>query len=208
MTQRYISIKSKITLRSFILLIIKSMIYIIPTDTCYWLASSLDDIKNYDKIYKIKKRSFSKPLAIMVSDFNWLRENTSLNSKQIDYLRNYTTPFTILTDSIPISLWLNYSSEKWEWFQNRDMYQKIAFRIAHNDAQKKLIKEVGPIFLTSANTSGEKEIYSKDEIKETFSYYLEKKIVEILPGEVGYNKASDIFEFSWDWLWIRYLRKN
>jgi hypothetical protein len=48
----------------------------------------------------------------MVSDFNWLRENTSLNSKQIDYLRNYTTPFTILTDSIPISLWLNYSSEK------------------------------------------------------------------------------------------------
>jgi tRNA A37 threonylcarbamoyladenosine synthetase subunit TsaC/SUA5/YrdC len=76
------------------------------------------------------------------------------------------------------------------------MYQKIAFRIAHNDAQKKLIKEVGPIFLTSANTSGEKEIYSKDEIKETFSYYLEKKIVEILPGEVGYNKASDIFEFS------------
>ncbi|MFA5917473.1 MAG: Sua5/YciO/YrdC/YwlC family protein [Candidatus Gracilibacteria bacterium] len=184
------------------------MIYIIPTDTCYGIACSLDDIKNYDKIYKIKKRSFGKPLAIMVLDFNWLKTNTTLNDKQIEFLKNYSKPFTVLTNSVPISLWLNYESENGEGFQNRDMYQKIAFRIAHNNAQKKLIKEVGPIFLTSANTSGEKEIYKKEEIKEAFSYYIEKKIVEILPGEVGNNKASDIFEFSGDGLGIRYLRKN
>ena len=61
------------------------------------------------------------------------------------------------------------------------MYKKIALRVAHNDAQKKLIKEVGPIFLTSANTSGEQEIYKKEELKEVFSYYLEKNIVKILP---------------------------
>jgi L-threonylcarbamoyladenylate synthase len=184
------------------------MIYIIPTDTCYWIACSIDDITNYEKIYKIKKRSFAKPLAIMVLDFNWLKTNTILNDKQIEFLKNYSKPFTVLTNSVPISLWLNYESENWEWFQNRDIYKKIALRIAHNDAQKKLIKQVWPIFLTSANTSGEKEIYKKEELKEAFSYYLDKKIVEILPGEVGNNKTSDIFEFSWDGLWIRYLRKN
>lgn len=184
------------------------MIYIIPTDTCYWLACSLDDIINYEKIYKIKKRSFAKPLAIMVSDFNWLKANTTLNDKQIGFLKNYTKPFTVLTDSKNISLWLNYESENWEWFQNRDMYKKIAIRVAHNDAQKKLIKEVWPIFLTSANTSWEKEIYKKEELKEVFSYYIDKKIVEILLGQVGNNKASDIFEFIWDWLEIKYLRKN
>lgn len=184
------------------------MIYILPTDTCYWLACSLDDITNYEKIYKIKKRSFAKPLAIMVSDFNWLKNNTSLNSKQIEFLRNYKKPFTVLTDSKNVSLWLNYETESWEWFQNRDMYKKIAFRVAHNDTQKKLIKEVGPIFLTSANTSGEKEIYKKEELKEVFNYYLEKNIVRILPWEVGNNKASDIFEFVEEWLEIKYLRKN
>ncbi|NDK08529.1 hypothetical protein EOM39_04775 [Candidatus Gracilibacteria bacterium] len=184
------------------------MIYIIPTDTCYGIACAIDDIQNYEKIYKIKKRSFAKPLAIMVSDFNWLRVNTNLNDKQIEFLKKYKKPFTILTDSIPVSLWLNYENEEGVGFQNRDMYKKIAFRVAHNDAQKKLIKEVGPIFLTSANTSGETEIYKKEELKETFSYYLEKNIAKILPGEVGHNKASDIFEFVGDGVEVKYLRKN
>lgn len=186
----------------------KTMIYIIPTDTCYWIACAIDDIINYEKIYKIKKRSFAKPLAIMVSDFNWLRANTNLKDKQLEFLRNYKKPFTILTDSSPVSLWLNYENEEWVWFQNRDVYKKIAFRVAHNDSQTKLIKEVGPIFLTSANTSGETEIYKKEELKETFSYYLEKNIVKILPWEVGNNKASDIFEFVGDGVEVKYLRKS
>lgn len=184
------------------------MIYIIPTDTCYWLACAIDDIQNYEKIYKIKKRSFAKPLALMISDFNWLRVNTNLNDKQIEFLKNYDKPFTILIESTPVSLWINYESEDWIWFQNRDIYKKIAFRVAHNDAQKKLIKEVWPIFLTSANTSGETEIYKKDVIKEVFSYYLDKKIIQLLSGEVGNNKASDIFEFVGDSLDVNYLRKN
>lgn len=31
-------------------------------------------------------------------------------------------------------------------YENNDVYQKIAFRVAHNDEQKKLVKEIGPIF--------------------------------------------------------------
>lgn len=184
------------------------MIYLLPTDTCFWIACSIDDIKNYEKIYKIKKRTLDKPLAIMVSDFNWLKENTTLNKEQIDFLKNHEKPFTVLTDSSSISLWLSFETEDWVGFQNRDVYQKIALRVAHNDSQKKLIKKVWPIFLTSANTSWEEEIYDINKLEETFSYYLEKKIVKILPGTNGDSKTSDIFEFEWDSLEVKYLRKN
>ena len=63
------------------------MIYIIPTDTCYWMACSLSNIKNYEKIYKIKKRDLWKPLTIMIEDFNWLTKNTTLNKDQINFLK-------------------------------------------------------------------------------------------------------------------------
>ncbi|MDD3302478.1 MAG: Sua5/YciO/YrdC/YwlC family protein [Candidatus Gracilibacteria bacterium] len=184
------------------------MIYLVPTDTCYGIACAIDDIKNYEKIYKIKKRSFEKPLAIMILDFAWLKNNTTLNEKQIEFLKDYDKPFTVLTNSSPVSLWLNYEDENGVGFHNRGVYKKIAFRVANNETQKKLIKSVGPIFLTSANTSGDKEIYKIDELEEVFSYYLDKKIIEILPGSVGNKNTSDIFEFVGDSVEVNYLRKS
>ncbi len=184
------------------------MIYLIPTDTCFWIACSINETKSYEKIYKIKKRNYEKALAIMVYDFNWLKENTSLTKKQINFLKNYKKPFTVLTNSNSISLWLNYENENGIWFQNRNIYKKIALRVAHNDSQKKLIKKLWPIFLTSANNSWKKEIYDINKLKETFSYYLDKKIVKILNWKIWRNKTSNIFEFIWDNLDLKYLRKN
>jgi L-threonylcarbamoyladenylate synthase len=130
------------------------MLYIFPTDTCYGLACAFDDKKNYEKIYKIKKRSHDKPLAIMVKDFAWLRENTDLSDAQVDFLETYEKPFTILTNSRNIELFLEYGDADEEYFINKDVYSRIAFRVAHNGFQESLINSVGPIWLTSANISG------------------------------------------------------
>ncbi len=187
------------------------MIYILPTDTCYWIACSVDDIKSYNKIYKIKKRSYDKPLAVMVPDFEWLAQNTELTLEQITFLKNYPKPFTILTDSMPIKVWINFVDEdSWEEFINRWQYQKIAIRVAHNNIQKRLLKEVGPIFLTSANFSGEKEMYTPKEIKDKFSYYLDKWIIKFVwenMWPLEQNPPSEIFEFVWDTCEQKFLRK-
>ena len=95
------------------------MIYILPTDTCYGIACALDDKKNYEKIYKIKKRSFDKALAIMVKDFAWFEENSDLTDEQIEFLKNYDKPFTILTNSTPIELFLNFQDENEEYLINK-----------------------------------------------------------------------------------------
>jgi len=73
----------------------------------------------------------------MVSDFNWLEKNTDLNQVQIEFLKKYNKPFTILTNSDYVKMWLNFEDEI-EWtFINKDIYKQIAFRVANLPEQKK-----------------------------------------------------------------------
>ncbi|MDD2907154.1 MAG: Sua5/YciO/YrdC/YwlC family protein [Candidatus Gracilibacteria bacterium] len=187
------------------------MIYILPTDTCFGMACALDDIKSYEKIYKIKKRSLDKPLAIMVSDFNWLEKNTILTKEQVDFLKKYNKPFTILTESPNVKIWIDFvNDETSEEFINRGVYEKIAFRVANNKTEDRIIKENGPIFLTSANISNEPEIYTSREIKEKFEYYLEKGIIKFVgenTGKLDIVPPSEIFEFEGESLEQKFLRK-
>jgi tRNA A37 threonylcarbamoyladenosine synthetase subunit TsaC/SUA5/YrdC len=109
----------------------------------------------------------------MVENFEWLEINTSLNKEQIEFLKNYKRPFTIMTDCPRIKMIFELDQDDFK-YENKDEYKKIAFRVAHNDYQKKLISEIGPIFLTSANYSGEKEIYDTNEAKKQFEKYLKE----------------------------------
>ena len=144
------------------------MLYILSTDTCYGLACEFHDIAGYEKIYKFKKRDKSKALAIMVKSFDWLEKNTDLRSEQIDFLKKYDRPFTILTESSAVRLYLEFESESGEHFFNKNIYSYISFRVAHTPAQKKLISQVGPLWLTSANLSDTKENYSIKEVEKDF----------------------------------------
>ncbi len=185
------------------------MIYVIPTDTCYWIACPISDTKSYERIYKIKKRDLSKALAIIVPDFKWLENNTNLNLEQIDFLKNYKKAFTVLADCDHLKLWINYIDEENNEFLNRDIYKKFAFRVAHNNTQKKLLKKHWPMFLTSANISNNPELYSPEEVEKEFWYYLSNKKIEFLWSQkLEKTSPSDIFEFEWESLDIKYLRKN
>lgn len=186
------------------------MIYICPTNTCFWLACSINDIKSYNKIYKLKKRSLNKPLAILVTNFSWLLANTSLNKEQVDFLKNYKNPFTILTECPHLKLWIDYEDpENNDFFQNRDIYKKFAFRVAHTSEQENLTKKVGPLFLTSANYSNSPEIYNYDEINITFWNLIESWKIKYIWGKNNLQKTkpSEIFEFDWESLEQIFLRK-
>ena len=187
------------------------MIYLLPTDTCFWMACPVHDLKAYSWIYKIKKRDLDKPLAILVPDFKWLEENTDLTSEQIDFLKEYNKPFTVLNDSDHLRVWINYIDDDNNEFINRDIYEQFAFRVVNNDTEKRLVKENWPMFLTSANLSGKPEMYSGREVEEEFSYYLEKDKIKFVWKNVWNLEAkttSDIFRFDWDSLELEYLRQN
>jgi len=185
------------------------MIYLIPTDTCYWIACEITDSKSYEKVYSIKKRDWNKPLAIMVESFDWLKKYTTLNAEQIEFLENYKNPFTIITDCDSIKHMLQFEDEEMK-FDNKEVYEKIAFRVAHNKEQKNLIKKIWPIFLTSANISNQPEIYESEELENVFEYFINKWTIKIIweQNPEKKSKASDIFEFTWESCNIEYVRKN
>ena len=187
------------------------MIYLLPTDTCFWMACPIHDYKAYSWIYKTKKRDLDKPLAILIPDFKWLKDNTDLTLEQIDFLKEYKNPFTILTDSDSLKVWINYTDEDNTEFLNRDMYENFAFRVANNEIEKRLIKENWPMFLTSANISNEPEMYSGRDVEEKFKYYIEKETMKFVwknTWNLPENWTSDIFKFEWESLNLEYLRKK
>ena len=186
------------------------MIFILPTDTCFWLATPISNLESYKDIYNIKTRDLNKPLAILCSDFEYLKEKTKLTNKQIIYLEKHSNPFTVLINKKNIldKELLGYISN----LPNSKIYEKIAFRVAHNFMHKKLIRLNWLLFLTSANKSDNPEVFSSIKVRKEF----EKEIIDYDIKVMAHTdfcinsnqKSSDIFKFIWDNLEIKYLRKN
>ena len=61
---------------------------ICPTDTVYGFLADAENKKAVDKIYKIKKRPKSKPLAVFVKDFKMAKELAEINENQEKILKN------------------------------------------------------------------------------------------------------------------------
>jgi len=185
------------------------MLYILPTNTCFWIACPINSLESYKKIYKIKSREKSKAIAILVDDFSYFSEHTKLTSKQIDFLKNYKNPFTILINKEKI---LDQNLLKIiDKLDNSEIYEKIAFRVAHNFMQKKLIRLNWPLFLTSANKSDNPEIFDTITIKKEFSSEIEKYNIKIFAHNDycinSIQKYSDIFEFKKGNEEVKYFRK-
>lgn len=185
------------------------MIFFIPTNTCFWIWCFLNKLQSYKNLYSIKNRSYDKPLAIFIKDFKFLETISDLLVEQINFLKNYDKPFTILIDISKI----HYEPilENINKLPNWEKYSKLAFRIAHNDIQKKLISSYWPFFLTSANRSWNAEIKSTKDIYKQFKYEIQEYDIKIF----SYNNYvidsfydfSHIFEFVWDGLQLNYIRR-
>lgn len=181
--------------------------YIIPTDTCYGIACPIWDYDAYQSIYDIKWRGYDKPLAILVPDLEWLFDHTPLTEDQLSFLSEYKRPYTVLTDCSRISMLLNFEDEEMS-YPNHEQYKQIAFRVANTDSQDELLEQEWPLFLTSANLSGNPENYTIADLKTSFWNKLND--FEII-DEVDLDKdtsPSDIFSFIWDTVEINYLRQN
>ncbi|MCA9377322.1 Sua5/YciO/YrdC/YwlC family protein [Candidatus Peregrinibacteria bacterium] len=162
------------------------MIYIIPTDTCYGLAGSYDEVA-YEQIYSIKHRDISKPLAILVKNFEDLPKYINISEEQIDILRAYPHPWSCLAErtmNAPLPGKLIDDPK----------YQKISLRVAEVCISETIRDTLPyPLFLTSANHSGEMEAHTLEDAK---SIVHDSKIeMQSFDGGICDKPGSNIFEF-------------
>lgn len=171
-----------------------SMLLLLPTDTCYWLAGDVSSSDDYHEIYSRKGRTFDKRLAILVRDFAMLLEYAQISPRQIDMLRAYPHPWSIVIEK----------SSSWTLPDYLDplQYSHISFRVAEECIVADIRDKISyPLFLTSANLSGARESTTLAEAESCF------------PGVLGYDgwicdlPPSDIFSFGIDNELI-FLRKN
>ena len=152
----------------------------VPTDTVYGLCGKIDSKKAYEKLLDIKERTINKAFPIMCADEKQVRK-IGIVDKNVEKLISEFMPG-------PITLILERNENLDDYITNGK--NTIAVRIATTKALVELIRKVGtPIFMTSANKSGEPECKNIAEIEK-----LSPLLDGILYGKYSFGKASTIVD--------------
>jgi len=124
-----------------------SGVILIATDTVYGLATLPTDKKAVEKIYSLKARPRNMFLPIMVADMG------DLELLGLDINPNAKKLFE--SDLVPgaITFVLGFKDESLKpyWLKTRE---EIATRIPNNELLLSVLKETGPLLVTSANKHG------------------------------------------------------
>jgi len=130
---------------------------IVPTETVYGFAADAFNVEAQRAIYKIKGRSFKKPLIAMASDIDAVRILVDIPEKALKIAKKFWPgQLTLIFPTTPIGKIMSGGRND------------IGVRIPNNEFMLKLLKEIGtPIMTTSVNVSNKK---SAKTFKETLEF--------------------------------------
>ena len=152
----------------------------VPTDTVYGLCARINSKKAYDNLVNIKNRPNIKLFPVVCLDEEQIK-NIAIVNKYAEKLIHAFMPG-------PITLVFKKKDNIPDYITNGK--DTIAVRMAPLKILEELIKKTGsPLFLTSANISGETTCTTLDEIEKIFP-----NIDGILEGKVLYGQASTIID--------------
>lgn len=137
-------------------------LFLATTDTIVGLGGPINE-NNKEAIYFLKRRAKSKSLIIMVGTLEQARSFKEWNEKAEIYAQKFWPGATTLVLS-----------------------NELALRMPDKKELCELIEKTGPVYMTSANISGEKPL-SLEEAKNTFNQV--KRTYDFGPGS---GQASKI----------------
>ena len=160
-------------------------ILLYPTDTVWRIGCDATSFEAVAKVFKIKQRSESKSLIILVDGIEMLKQFIPTISPEImSVLEQVYNPTTIIYNH-PIGLAKNVVASD----------DTVAISIVQNEFCKQLISEFGkPIVSTSANSSGYATPKSFKEIEQSILDSVD--YVVDLQREVVNEKSSTILKVA------------
>lgn len=153
---------------------------VIPTDTVYGLVGDATNEKVIKKVFEIKQRENSKPLLILISNFDMLKNYVkNISSLELEIINKFWPgPLTII-------------------FQNKKNLSdtltanknEIAIRMPNDKLLLDLINKLDkPVIATSANIAHKKTITSidllEDSIKNNVDYVYDNGFLEDKPSTI------------------------
>mgnify|MGYP001864295717 CR=1 FL=1 len=156
----------------------------VPTDTVYGICAKINSSKAYDRLVNIKKRPANKSFPVVCSDIEQIKSVAIVDKRSEKLIKAFMPG--------PITLVLNKRPEAFSYINNAGMREtdELAVRMAPSKFLEELIKEVGsPLFLTSANKSGETVCKNLEAIEKVCP-----TLDGIVEGEVLFGEASTIID--------------
>ena len=152
----------------------------VPTDTVFGICARMNSKIAYRKLIEVKNRSANKSFPVMCANEKQIKSIAIVNETAEKIIKAFMPG--------PITLVLNKSNILPEYVTNGK--DTIAVRMATSDSIKELIEKIeSPIFMTSANQSGNSECNNLDEIEKTCPL-----LDGIMEGKVSFSKASTIVD--------------
>jgi L-threonylcarbamoyladenylate synthase len=162
-------------------------IIIYPTDTLYGLGANALDENAIAKIYRIKQRDLGKPISILVRDISMAKRVACIDSKAEKLLEKlWPDSITVILrkkDAIP---YLLTAGE-----------ENVAVRAASSPFAQELLQRVDfPLTATSANLSGEENLYSAQEIRAKFETAKYAPELFVNGGDLDQRLPSTIIDLT------------
>ena len=152
----------------------------VPTDTVYGVCARIDSKKAHDNLILVKNRPETKPFPVMCANEEQIKDITIVNEKAEKIIKAFMPG--------PITIVLNKKETVPDYITNGK--KTIAIRMATSKTLEKIILSLGtPIFMSSANQSGEKTSESLEEIEKNCP-----KINGILEGKIKLGVGSTIID--------------
>ncbi len=128
----------------------------VPTDTVFGICARINSKIAHDKLITVKNRPIKKSFPVMCASKEQIKSIAIVNDVAEKLIKSFMPG--------PITLVLKKNKNLPEYVTNGK--DTIAVRMATSETIKKLILELeSPIFMTSANQSGEPTCTSLDEIE-------------------------------------------
>lgn len=172
---------------------------IVPTDTVYGIIADATNEDAINKVYEAKRRVYSKPLIIMISNremlFRYVENISEIEQKLIE--RYWPGKLTILfKKSSKLSGLIN---------NNGDL---VGIRYPDNDELIELMNKLdGPLVSTSANIADEGTITGVDKISDDLLKYIDyvydggfredvpSTIVKVVDNKIEFLRKGELASF-------------
>lgn len=174
-----------------------------PTDTLYGLGANALDEKAVEKIFKIKNRSFSKPLPIIVKNMIWAKELAFINYRTEEML-NKVWPGAGVFNAV-VANGAFAAGKITAVLPKKDIVpdiltaglKNIGMRIPDYVFTDKLLGQFGyPVTSTSANISGEEPDNNIEKIISMFEKREFRPDLVIDAGILSKSEPSTILDLT------------
>lgn len=152
----------------------------VPTDTVYGVCARINSKRAYEKLINVKNRPLNKAFPIMCVDEKQIKEIAVVDKRAEELIKKFMPG--------PITLILYKKPNQPDYINNGK--ETIAIRMATSKVLEELIRKTeSPLFMSSANQSGEPTCKTIEEI--------EKKcpmLDGIMEGKITFGHGSTIVD--------------